>query len=1346
GAVLGEVEVLEDMIATDPTLSTEDKGVLLAQAKKIEDETRSLWRVLVDKAKKVKHDFSRKPGTPWYQDRLINSSEGEVMSLDVIRQNLAAVSERLAYIAKKKLSEDDDGGYANRPVRKNEAEAKAAITSAWNHLSQASINLQQRLTGGENEQTKKLETENIEAAFEFWKMVLEHPKPSGGADAISWVDSLIYQKDKNYCVPREFFEKMPDALRKGFHKALLDRLAKGVKDNYRDKPRDATSYDVVKFYNDYDLTQSYVSYLERNFKYEDLLTILDTTKPVHNEAQLLGLDRDKGSYYSLHGQGLEDNMANMAIHRSALEMAGEPADVWHGDDIELLNRVKENTEASLPAYLEKLYESLKDHPTVLIQAFKGLLRFPTWYYSPAGAYKDWAGYRVYSEQKGHKVMSFKNEYGGFNSFEEQSQKMKGYVFELSSPEDISLLLDFVLEKGKTNPHLNTLGAMFVDRVGKAAKDEQSPTAQKIGDALVSKDVEAIRKFTHVFPGDLFDGGAFFNKYTMRRINGVDIIEKIDINLLAAAQSKDYSTRKYIVKFATEHADDDDAPEKIGEYAHNICTFVKAVGFYHEHAYSVATIDPQKAADNLAVLDDLPKNIDRSVAIRILDTYETWLQVPPEKRESYIKVITLINNSTSQEIKRIANELIGAIIDSDDPLDSWQKIEAIFIKNNLPLVGKIFKIFNVLHPADKMDKTLTGNSRLSPYLRKASPKRREYTIFTDLLKVHIESGNRSLRQYLEILRGGEKFFATLDSSDEGQDLSADDLKRLQVYITKLNTIFLESQLGAGASHILGNEKASFEQIKAAYLELRNSLETKDGQSVPDRVVEMFGSRLGYKSVDEVLEAMRTKKHLAHQRGLEYARNAYKGQMQFQDGDIFKGVEEMYITSILQNGSVAKEFLGSSSSQDSTPYDTDVIVNKKISGSFSEVLSRSATASYGKFTFVLRDRGQFVQTATDTTEPIDPGKLELFHSGVVSEQHYGIRTGFPTTEIDFIVSKLDKDYSKSLFFEIVQNGYYIPVVDSTGKIMFTPDDYKTLRKFYAGLDRFDGDAFVYEQTDSDSRQFSDVEKAKSQLVESRDHVNETTKTIQDVVSEVLASEGIHLKDKIDTSIVGAELFDTGSTGRNTNLPDSFDFDLALKLDLGDEIKIGRIKDALRFKLNPKIDNSHGGTGVGTGDLFQLRFEGAQIGGASIDIDIAFVKKSELVVYGSHDAVKEKLDGVRERLGDEAADTIIANIVVAKEVLKKGGAYKKQEQGGMGGIGVENWILAHGGNFASAARAFWTAAHGGMGTLKSLDEFKKDYQIIDPGINVKFQAHDNFVQLLKETGYKNMLKTISEYFGWS
>ena len=90
-------------------------------------------------------------------------------------------------------------------------------------------------------------------------------------------------------------------------------------------------------------------------------------------------------------------------------------------------------------------------------------------------------------------------------------------------------------------------------------------------------------------------------------------------------------------------------------------------------------------------------------------------------------------------------------------------------------------------------------------------------------------------------------------------------------------------------------------------------------------------------------------------------------------------------------------------------------------------------YGSLLFALKNRGQFQETTSDTPTRVEQGKWELFATG--GGQHWGIRTGFPTTQIDFMVAREDMTshpaQMEKLFFEIAQNGFYVPVADTEAK---------------------------------------------------------------------------------------------------------------------------------------------------------------------------------------------------------------------------------------------------------------------------------------------------------------------------
>ncbi len=153
-----------------------------------------------------------------------------------------------------------------------------------------------------------------------------------------------------------------------------------------------------------------------------------------------------------------------------------------------------------------------------------------------------------------------------------------------------------------------------------------------------------------------------------------------------------------------------------------------------------------------------------------------------------------------------------------------------------------------------------------------------------------------------------------------------------------------------------------------------------------------------------------------------------------------------------------------------------------------------------------------------------------------------------------------------------------------------------------------------------------------------------------------------------------------------------------------------------------------------------------GTPIDVDIAFVQKSTIKPFATHDAVADKLNSVKETYGEPVYHETIGSIVLAKRLLKESGAYKKLD-GGFGGVGVENWILQHGGNITEAFQSFWDAAHSGGantgadgGAAIPLEEFKQKYKLLDAGENLAFPGHDNFIQLhLEEGAYQKILSMI-------
>lgn len=712
---------------------------------------------------------------------------------------------------------------------------------------------------------------------------------------------------------------------------------------------------------------------------------------------------------------------------------------------------------------------------------------------------------------------------------------------------------------------------------------------------------------------------------------------------------------------------------------------------------------------------------------------------------YLEVMTKIDESPSQEIQRLKNQLLDQIIKTPNPMAAYSHIESVFVFNNLPQVGKIFRVFDILHPNIQQESNM-----YSPILTKAHHERGAYKqrldiVYRDLLRTHILSGNRSLREYLTFLKDGVTVF---DQVNQEKSISERDKQKAIYTLKRLKTLHINSLLGK--QEVLEDQLPEIEDLSTEITALKRSLGVTQGQTIKGRIEQMFLKPAGYRSIEEVLQAMSSAKKEASQRSLRYIEQTK--DIKLGEGDLIKGVNEQYIESILQNGSVAKEYLGSSAGSDSTPFGTDVteVTVEDAKEGWNVAITKSAfggTGGYGQLGLVFKDRGKFQKTTPTDPAKYDPAKYEVYHTGVVGERHKDVRTGLPSTEIDFMIATdnllTNQHEMEKIYYAIAQQGFYIPVANKEGKVIFTPEIYQQYRHTFDGVEAFDGDPLSVSELKQQDPGYIQLQQIIEQVKTDEQATTQLFDRIRLMVEQTLADKSVKLQDEFDNSWLGARLYDTGSTGRHTNTPGQYDFDLMLILDSSDFSKAIQTKDSLMQKLKADKDNSH----TESSGYVQLRTQGATgiAEGLTLDVDIGIGKKSTIRPFASHDAIAEKLRWIRENLGEDKYYQVIGNIVLAKQILKEGHAYKKLEDGGFGGVGTENWILLNGGNVAEAMRSFWQTSHTN-GTTLAFEQFKTRYKILDAGINLKKGYHDNFVYNMSEAGYNALLLTAANFLQFS
>ena len=731
---------------------------------------------------------------------------------------------------------------------------------------------------------------------------------------------------------------------------------------------------------------------------------------------------------------------------------------------------------------------------------------------------------------------------------------------------------------------------------------------------------------------------------------------------------------------------------------------------------------------------------------IKTSYEKYIlehigNIKYEDMDKVIECLIRISQSNSGEIRQFANTLVEEVLKFDNYEAAFNKVEDIFLQDYLPMVTKLFLVFKVLH------KDYSGFNRtyLSPVLKNATDAEKDDIIYKDLLRSAFRSNNRSLLEYLH------------DLSDACDTLEQYENDKENVNVDKLNKALMFLLAIVNSSYVK-NHDSSEVKLTNDYDSLITMLKEqfKGYGNLKNAIVQNLFDFPTYEDAVKYIHdyAIETDK-----RNRERVASGFV----VKPGDYIKGIGSVnYLTNILQNGSVSKEFLGDSANSDATPLDTDLSRINIETSSVGEAISSTAASGYGSdIYFILKDGSRFAVTRTkdggDSLESADPDKLESFYTSVCdnnNSDHYGIRTGFASSEIDFIVST-----DKKTQLEVALNGFYIPIVDREGNLLFTPDDYDKLRAKMSGIEYYGSGP--YQMASYEDLIAPGVQEMAQGVSENRTGIKIKHNAIKAAVRKGMSEVNVVMKDKLDGNVKAgyADLIDTGSTARGTDLPGKADFDYICRVDrslFNNPTKFQEFKDSIKNQF-VSIDKEEYVNG-------NFRFKGVVVEGLDekVDIDLSFVIRTTKLTISSDESLLTRMDAIENGSytvsGDRAIDDpvearnlVTGNILMAKKLLKAYKCYKKhsspEKEGGLGGIGIENWILQHGGSLKRAAEDFMSVAEN----CQTYEEFKKQYSIWDFGQNHyalegSDYSHDDFVyKNMDAAGYERMkaaLKCYLEY----
>ena len=494
----------------------------------------------------------------------------------------------------------------------------------------------------------------------------------------------------------------------------------------------------------------------------------------------------------------------------------------------------------------------------------------------------------------------------------------------------------------------------------------------------------------------------------------------------------------------------------------------------------------------------------------------------QRRNTFIRLAkaasTFISpvKATSEEQQKNNQSLQIAIAESlanqANPDSKLDRIAGIFESSDIPNFAKQYLSFNLVHPNIK-EEFLKKNKDYHTYYTQdnvvSSPSfgginkgslqsiksptlqyllknddiervkvggktipRYQSLIYADLLKCEIGSGGDSIKRFVQKIRYGEDLMRSIVSGNLDEDeLNADNKKLLDSLLGQLNTLYAQ---------IEDNKEKDLSQadLKTKIVDVLNKIKPTSRYDLSDRIVRIFFYSNGVKSANQLLQASENAKKYANSKNKKAEKH-----LSLKNNDLIKVLDIDYLDTTIENGILAKEYLGVGQRSDYTPLDIDFYgylatdsnddnlengIYRTIDNSVNEYMNLTDNTCF----LIVRKDARFEETKDGCKGQTD--KYELFRQGIFFEEwlnfeylddipdsnktseledeyyeekyncytsgprDYGIRTGLPSSEIDAIVVP-DENNKHRIIKTVQNNSFYIPIYNIKGELIYSFEQY-------------------------------------------------------------------------------------------------------------------------------------------------------------------------------------------------------------------------------------------------------------------------------------------------------------------
>ncbi|MFA6427875.1 MAG: DUF294 nucleotidyltransferase-like domain-containing protein [Candidatus Magasanikbacteria bacterium] len=281
--------------------------------------------------------------------------------------------------------------------------------------------------------------------------------------------------------------------------------------------------------------------------------------------------------------------------------------------------------------------------------------------------------------------------------------------------------------------------------------------------------------------------------------------------------------------------------------------------------------------------------------------------------------------------------------------------------------------------------------------------------------------------------------------ENQTPQEEMIRILRTELLKIKRIYDSSDSTESDRRLIFRDLYSFEQCQDLTPALANVPPEKKKHAAEEIVVEDLHEVLILSGCKREIRTETDRARAGQALQMADARNRQLAEqtkaeerhnLSLPHGALTHGLPAHVLEMVLEVGNLSGELLGSGGKTDASGLlgvDTSQVVTSD-ENSFADKYRALMNLGYGQIHLIYGDYHN--------------ERRKPYHSGAIGSDHELVRVGIPSTEITGMIIKNDT-LLQQVKEDIAGKGFYIPILDTQGKLLFEPAEFDQMKVFYHSL---------------------------------------------------------------------------------------------------------------------------------------------------------------------------------------------------------------------------------------------------------------------------------------------------------